>query len=154
MPPVFVLKEFAALSLQELYAIMRLRQEVFIVEQNCPYLDADGKDLSSLHLMCYEQEAIAAYVRLLPKGVSYENYVSIGRVVSGMAYRGKGYGRAIMKEALRVANKKWTNAPIKISAQVYLTRFYESLGFRVEGEIYLEDDIPHIAMVFDSNTVF
>ncbi|MEM1328293.1 MAG: GNAT family N-acetyltransferase [Bacteroidota bacterium] len=150
MASTFVLKRFEELSLDELYAIMRLRQEVFIVEQDCPYLDADGKDQASLHLMLLQDDNLAAYVRLLPEGISYDDYVSIGRVVSAIKYRRAGYGRRIMQEALKVAKAQWSPLPIKISAQVYLLNFYTALGFKAVGTSYMEDDIPHIAMIYSA----
>ena len=140
------LKPFNDLSVQELYGIMRLRQEVFIVEQNCPYLDADGKDLKSYHLMGFEGDELAAYSRIVLPGVSYDE-VSIGRVVSGTKYRKQGYGIFLMKEAIRQIESLYGQVPIRIGAQKYLQKFYEGFGFIREGEEYLEDGIPHIIMV-------
>ncbi|MDB5282430.1 MAG: family acetyltransferase [Bacteroidota bacterium] len=139
-------KSFKELSVQELYGIMRLRQEVFIVEQNCPYLDADGKDLKSLHLMGYEGQELTAYSRLVAPGDSYTE-VSIGRVVSSTQYRKSGYGKLLMEESIRQIETIYGKCPIRIGAQMYLQRFYESFGFVREGEEYLEDGIPHIIMV-------
>ena len=140
------LKPFKDLSVQELYSIMQLRQEVFIVEQNCPYLDADGKDLKSHHLMGFEGEELAAYARIVPPGVSYDE-VSIGRVVSGTKYRRQGYGQLLMQESIRQIEKLYGNVPIRIGAQKYLLKFYEGFGFVKEGDEYLEDGIPHVIMV-------
>jgi ElaA protein len=140
---------FDELSTQELYAMMRVRQEVFIIEQNCNYLDADGQDLLSYHLFVYdEKQRIAAYTRLLPEGVSYEKYTSIGRVLSASFARGLGVGKLLMRESITAIEKIFgTNYPIKIGAQSYLLRFYEELGFKSTGEEYLEDDIPHTKMI-------
>ena len=139
---------FNDLSLDMLYAIMRLRQEVFIVEQDCPYLDADGSDQASFHLMGFDEEdELVGYIRLLPQGLTYEKYPSIGRVVISSKIRGTGAGKVLMKEALQKARLQFGDAPIKISAQCYLIRFYENLGFKIIGEEYLEDNIPHIGMV-------
>ncbi len=144
----FTCKPFYELSLDELYAIMALRQEVFVVEQHCPYLDADGKDRLGFHLCGYTSEQqLLAYTRLLPLGVSYEKYASIGRVVSAPSARGTGLGKALMQESLRQAQLLFPGKPLKISAQSYLIRFYRSFGFETVGEEYLEDDIPHIAMI-------
>lgn len=144
----FHCKPFADLSLLELYDSMALRQEVFIVEQNCPYLDADGKDKAAWHLLGYkEQKQLIAYARLLPKGVSYEHYVSIGRIVSSPSVRRTGAGKALVQEALNCCNKLFPNQAIKISAQQYLLHFYESFGFVATGEEYLEDGIPHVGMI-------
>jgi ElaA protein len=140
---------FQALSLDQLYAIMVLRQEVFVVEQHCPYLDADGQDQKAHHLMGYDEEGrLATYVRILPKGVSYENYASIGRVVTAPFARGKGLGRLLMQTAAKQLYQLYgVNTPIKLSAQAHLQGYYGSLGFEAVGEMYLEDGIPHVGMV-------
>lgn len=143
-------RPFEALTVYELYEIMALRQEVFVVEQNCPYLDADGKDLQAWHVLGRDRAGrLVAYTRLLPVGVSYENYASIGRVVSAPSVRGMGAGRAIMAHSLAWCERLFGPTPLKISAQTYLLRFYEHFGFRSTGEEYLEDGIPHTAMVLE-----
>jgi len=150
--PHFICKHFLELSTTELYALLKLRQEVFIVEQNCPYLDCDGKDLESYHLLCYNSENdLVAHSRLLPAGVSYDGYVSIGRVVSSAKVRGKGFGKLLLEESLREIKLLFGEVPIKIGAQSYLTRFYAAFGFVSTGEEYLEDGIPHTKMIL-SNT--
>jgi len=139
---------FDALTTRELYEIMVLRQAVFVVEQNCPYLDADGKDLASWHLLGRDANGqLAAYTRLLPEGVSYPGYASIGRVVSAPEARGTGAGRVVMQRSIEMCRHLFGPCPIKIGAQTYLLRFYESFGFRSTGEQYLEDGIPHTKMV-------
>jgi ElaA protein len=139
---------FKDLSVYELYEIFALRLEVFSVEQNCPYQDADGKDLDGWHLMGTNTEGVlVAYSRLLPKGVSYENYASIGRVVNSPKVRGLGYGKILMVESIVRMQKLFPNQPVKIGAQSYLLKFYQSLGFQSIGEEYLEDGIPHISMI-------
>ena len=123
---------FDLLDAGRLYQIMTLRQEVFVVEQACAYLDADGKDLLCHHILGYHPDGrLWAYARIIPPGLSYEGYVSIGRVVTAPEARRFGYGKA----------------PVKISAQAYLIGFYASFGFKTVGEEYLEDGIPHIGMV-------
>lgn len=146
---IFILKPFHQLTVNELYGMMRLRQEVFIVEQNCPYLDADGKDQKSHHLFGYDDESgLMTYARLLPVGVSYPDAASIGRVASHPSVRGNGFGKKTMVEAIRRCGTLFGDkTPIKISAQSYLKKFYQDLGFEPFGEEYLEDNIPHIAMV-------
>lgn len=139
-------KSFNELSPQELYAIMHLRSEVFVVEQNCPYLDPDGKDLQSWHLMGWDGDKLVAYSRLLPAGLAFDE-ISIGRVVSSPAYRGTGAGKELMNNAISTAYQLFGHQPIRIGAQLYLQKFYESLGFVQVSEMYLEDDIPHIEMV-------
>ena len=144
----FVCKLFQELSLEELYAAMVLRQEVFVVEQDCVYLDADDKDQTSWHLLGFDEFGnLVAYLRILPKGVSYDNYPSIGRVVTSEKVRRKGAGKELMEKALIEANKLFPEEIIKISAQKYLLDFYNSFGFEVIGEEYLEDGIPHFAML-------
>ncbi len=139
---------FYRLNLDEIYAIMALRQEVFVVEQNCPYLDADGKDQDAWHVMGWDEDGdLVAYTRLLPKGISYENYAAIGRVVSSSKVRGKGAGKEIMNATIEWSKKLLPEQKIKISAQVYALDFYRNLGFEEVGEEYLEDDIPHMSMI-------
>lgn len=141
---------FDDLSNRALYEIMALRQEVFVVEQNCPYQDCDGKDLFSWHLLGRDANGkLICYTRILPKGVAYENHISIGRVVSSPSVRGTGAGKTLMEESIRRCRALFGDAPIKIGAQTYLLRFYESLGFRSTGEEYLEDGIPHTKMILE-----
>ncbi|TNE47272.1 MAG: GNAT family N-acetyltransferase [Bacteroidetes bacterium] len=140
---------FYDLTLDELYAIMALRQEVFVVEQTCPFLDADGLDQPAWHLLGRDAAGrLAAYTRLLPRGTSYPEYTSIGRVVSAPFARNTGAGRAIMQTSITMCRHLFGPTDIKIGAQTYLLRFYESLGFVSTGEEYLEDGIPHTKMVF------
>ncbi len=139
---------FEQLNITQLYDIMALRQSVFVVEQNCPYLDADGKDPQGWHLMAKAADGgLLAYARLLPAGVSYPEYPSIGRVVSAPQARGQGAGRALMQAAIQYCEQLFSNQPIKIGAQTYLLPFYQSFGFQPVGNIYIEDGIPHIAMI-------
>lgn len=138
---------FEHLSAEKLYKIMQLRAEVFIVEQNCPYQDADGKDRKSFHLMGYDAEgALIVYCRLLPEDVSYPE-ASIGRVVSSPKVRGTGAGKLLMEKALEECFLLFGNVSLRIGAQLYLKRFYESFGFVVISDEYLEDNIPHIEMM-------
>lgn len=141
------LKSFHDLNVMELYSILQLRNEVFVVEQNCPYQDADGKDQKSYHLMGSNAEGkLMAYARLLPGGVSYDE-VSIGRVVSSPQARGTGAGKELMEQAIEDCHELFGKGPIRIGAQLYLKKFYESFGFLQVSEPYLEDNIPHILMV-------
>ncbi len=147
----FTCLSFKQLSLRQLYELLALRIEVFVVEQNCPYQDVDGKDQQSMHLLGYSNEgALIAYVRLLPKGISYEDYPSIGRVVISKEARGKGLGRPLMLKAIEVLQEHFGKSPIKLSAQSHLQEYYQSLGFETVGDGYLEDGIPHIAMIKSS----
>jgi ElaA protein len=141
------LRPFEELTNTELYNILRLRAEVFIVEQNCPYLDLDGKDQLSFHLMgMNEKQDLVAYARLLPAGLAFEE-VSIGRVLSSSAARGSGAGMELMQTAIQHIHKKFGGVPIRIGAQLYLKKFYERLGFVQVSEMYLEDDIEHVEML-------
>ena len=143
---LWILKPFADLTPKELYSILQLRNEVFIVEQNCPYQDMDNKDLKSWHLMGMEEGKLLAYSRLLPPGISYSES-SIGRVVSSPSARKAGMGKKLMEESIRQINHLFKTDTIRIGAQFYLKKFYESFGFIQEGERYPEDNIPHIIML-------
>ena len=140
------LKLFSELSTAELYAILRLRGEVFIVEQNCPYVDADGKDFNSHHLMGYVGDDLAAYSRLVFAGISYEE-VSIGRVITSTKYRGKDFGKLLMQQSITEIERLYGKVPIRIGAQAYLKKFYEGFGFIDMNEPYMEDGIPHLIML-------
>lgn len=140
------LKLFNALSPTELYSIFRLRGEVFIVEQNCPYLDTDGKDFHSHHLLGYVGEDLAAYSRLVFPDISYKE-VSIGRVVTSAKYRRKEFGRLLMQKSVEEIERIYGKVPIRIGAQAYLKKFYEGFGFVDLNEPYLEDGIPHLIML-------
>jgi ElaA protein len=141
-----IVKSFDNLSPAELYAILRLRNEVFVVEQNCPYQDADNKDPKCHHLMLLQNDELMAYARLVPPGLSYAQ-MSIGRVVSSPKARGTGAGRILMNTAIEQCLQIFGEGSIKIGAQAYLIKFYGSLGFNPIGEIYDEDGIPHIHML-------
>lgn len=137
-------KTFAQLSNTELYAILKLRVDVFVVEQACPYPEIDGRDEDSLHVWLEEDGEILAYLRVLDRGVESE-YVSIGRVIA--ARRRQGLGSEIMKAGIRVAQEHFHAEAIYLEGQVYAQGFYENLGFRQISEPYLEDNIPHIKML-------
>ncbi len=146
----YTFKPFEALNNHELYDILQLRQEIFIVEQNCPYLDADSKDLQAIHISGRNQkQELVTYSRVLPPGVSYTGFSSIGRVVCRQVYRQYGHGVSLMQKAIAHTKQLYPDDPIKIGAQAYLKRFYESLGFVDIGEPYLEDGIPHIIMTME-----
>lgn len=141
-------KHFSELNTTELYDILELRSKVFVVEQNCVYLDLDYKDQSSWHLMGRINDKLASYVRIIPPGVSYEE-ASIGRVVTDPEQRGKGLGKELMLAAIERTRKQFNIQSIKIGAQCYLKKFYGDLGFIICSEEYLEDGIPHIEMKID-----
>ena len=139
------IKRFEALSSSELYSLLQLRSEVFVVEQNCIYQDIDGKDQKALHLIGSNEDKIVAYARLFKSG-DYFDEASIGRVVVGTQYRDRKWGHELMQEAIMGIKAHFQTKKITISAQLYLQKFYESHGFVVTSETYLEDDIPHIEM--------
>jgi ElaA protein len=142
------IKPFKELTVTELYAIMRLRSEIFVVEQQCIYLDLDGKDELALHVMGWEGDRLAGYCRVFRPGDYFEE-ASFGRVAVPTDLRGRGYGVRIMDFTIARITETMGACPIAISAQAYLKRFYEDLGFRPEGELYAEDGIPHIRMIFE-----
>ena len=139
-------KSFNELKPNELYELLRLRSEVFVVEQNCVFLDIDNKDQIAYHLLGYNGDALVAYTRLLDKNTAYK-LMSIGRVVTSPKYRGTGAGKALMEESIKRCYELFGKDEIKIGAQLYLRKFYESLGFKQSSEMYLEDDIEHIEMI-------
>ncbi len=139
-------KHFKDLSNIEVYKILRLRLEVFVVEQEIAYQDADNKDTYCYHQMFFEGKELIAYARLLPAGLSFDT-ISIGRVVTSKTIRRKGIGRKLMTEAINNCYLFYGKSPITISAQVYSKEFYQSLGFTATGEIYEEDGIEHIKMI-------
>ena len=139
------IKPFKALSVSEMYSILQLRSQVFVVEQNCVYQDIDGKDYKALHLMGEYNGKIVAYCRLFKSG-DYFQEASIGRVVIDANYRDKKWGHEMMKQAIAGIETHFKETKIIISAQLYLQKFYESHGFVQTSEMYLEDDIPHIEM--------
>ena len=143
----FKVKFFKDLTPSELYSIMRLRNEVFVVEQNCIFQDADNKDLYCHHLMLFENKQLIAYARLVPPGLSYYE-MSIGRVVTSKEVRGKGAGKELMQLAVEYCHKIFGEGPIRIGAQSYLKDFYTTIGFTATGDTYDEDGIEHIEMIW------
>ncbi|WP_374951402.1 GNAT family N-acetyltransferase [Mucilaginibacter sp.] len=141
-----ILKSFNDLTVTELYMILRLRNEVFIVEQNCVYQDVDNKDLKCHHLMLMQGDQLMAYARLVPVGISFTE-VSIGRVITSPLARGTGAGKELMQTAIKACEIIFGEGPIKIGAQAYLVKFYSSLGFVQVSDEYDEDGIPHIDMI-------
>lgn len=139
-------KTFEELNLEELYSILQLRSEVFVVEQDCVYQDLDGKDKKAIHVIGKKEDKIVAYTRIFKPG-AYFNEASIGRVVVAKEQRKYGYGAIIMEASIKAVKNRIKEDTIRISAQTYLIRFYNSLGFKALGEEYLEDGIPHIAMI-------
>ena len=148
-------KHFDELSLDQLYDLLKLRIDVFVVEQTCYYPDLDGdknqldRDKETLHVLGYQDDALVAYLRILAKGQSYDNYISIGRVAIAEQARGTGLGHELMSEALNLCQQNFPKQNIKISAQEHLASYYQKHGFEQVSQMYLEDDIPHVAMLKD-----
>lgn len=143
------IKGFDELTSRELYKILQLRINVFMLEQNCLYPECDDKDIAAHHLFAMLDSEIIAYCRLLAPGISYED-ASIGRVIVVNSHRGKDLGNQLMQKAVDKLYIDYPNFDIRISAQAHLQRFYENLGFAKISEVYLEDDIPHIAMLLNN----
>jgi len=141
-------KNFDELTKKEVYEIIKLRIDIFVVEQNCPYPELDRKDYKAIHHFIKEKDEIIAYLRILPKGVSYDE-VSIGRVIVNKNYRGNGYAKKILKNAINFVEQKWGETSIRLSGQKYLEKFYNSFGFDTVSDVYLEDNIPHVEMLYN-----
>ncbi|MGF7437176.1 GNAT family N-acetyltransferase [Lentilactobacillus senioris] len=139
---MLTIKKTDELSSSELIEIMKQRVAVFVVEQNCPYQEVDDADFNDWHVILHEQEKIQAYARVIDKG----DYVTFGRVLVAEPFRGQGLGRQIVSATLEMIANNFTGCPIKIQAQAYLQKFYESFGFQATSAVYLEDDIPHLDM--------
>ena len=139
-------QNFSTLTAYELYEILRLRNRVFVVEQNCVYPDTDEKDLNSWHLCCWHNNQLIAYARIIPPGIAFAE-ACIGRVVTAPEYRRKGLGKELMQEAIKIVLENFRVVSIKLGAQLYLKHFYAQLGFIPCSETYLEDGIPHIEML-------
>lgn len=135
------------LSRDELYAIVMLRQEVFVVEQQCIYRDADGRDPNAWHLRWHSDRELVAYLRAFPPDAS--GYAQIGRVITSARVRGTGLGRPLMRAGIAAVHRTFGPCPIRIEAQSHLVTYYGSLGFRVVGDLYVEDGIPHVSMRAD-----
>ena len=143
----YIWKTFSDLTRDELYEMIHLRQKVFIVEQDCPYLDADFSDQDAFHLLGYDDGGLISYLRAFPPGIKYEG-ASLGRIVVDDSKRGEQLGQNLTKEGISYLSKHYPDTEIIISAQHRLENFYCELGFTARGEVYLEDDIDHIQMYY------
>ncbi len=142
-------KSFQELSLEEFHDIIALRIQIFIIEQNCPYQEVDGKDKLAHHLFFKnEMDEIIAVTRILPQGISYEE-VAIGRVVVHEEYRGTGLGNQLMADSMNFVKDKYGEVPVRLSAQKHLENYYGNHGFKSTGKEYLEDGIPHVEMLYN-----
>lgn len=141
-------KAFGELTPNEMYDMLRLRSEVFVVEQNCVFPDMDDKDQLCHHILFYnEEQVLVATARLVPAGVSYPDMMSIGRIVTSQLVRGTGVGKQLVEMAIQECYRLFGKGPIRIGAQLYAKKFYESFGFEQSSEVYDEDGIDHIKMV-------
>lgn len=142
------LKRFDELTTNELYEILRARAEVFVVEQTCVYQDCDLKDQKSWHLFSEENGEIVTYMRIIEKGVSYQE-ISMGRLLTRENYRKDGLSRKTLEKALDFVVHTLGETKVRVSGQLYLKKFYESMGFRTTSEVYLEDEIEHVQMLYE-----
>ncbi|MDY3196137.1 MAG: GNAT family N-acetyltransferase [Paracholeplasma sp.] len=143
-------KQFNELTINELYDLLRLRAKVFVVEQQAAYQDLDDKDQESIHLFIKnDEDLIVSYVRLLPRGLSYETDASIGRVVTDPDYRKNKYTKALISQGIQIILNEFKTRTIRISAQTYLIDYYSTFGFKVVSEEYLEDGLPHKEMLLE-----
>jgi ElaA protein len=140
------LKAFQELTVNELYDLLKLRSEVFVVEQNCVFLDQDDKDQKCFHVLLYSDDLLVAYSRLVPAGLSYQE-IAIGRVITSPTARGRGLGKVVMELSIDYCHELFGAGDIRLGAQTYALGFYSSLGFVTDGEVYDEDGIEHIEMV-------
>jgi len=140
-------KKFDHLTPNELYSVLQLRNQVFVVEQNCVFQDADDKDQGSHHLMGWNGGMLVAYSRIVPLGIVYDSFPSIGRVVTSPKMRKTGIGKVLMHQSIEELQKLFGKCSIKLGAQLYLKKFYESFGFVQSSDVYIEDGIPHIEMI-------
>ena len=148
----FVLKTFSQLDNDQLYQILQLRSEVFVLEQNCAYQDIDGSDQQAQHLLVMQNMHLIGYARIMPPACHKDEYASIGRVVIKQKSRQHQLGQQLMQQAINHTLSLYPDYPIKISAQTYLSRFYQNLGFVNTGVYYLEDDIPHQEMLYQGSS--
>ena len=139
--------DFGGLNTLELYAALRLRQQVFVLEQNCAYLDLDNLDQNAVHMMCWRAGDLLAYQRCLAPGANFSES-ALGRIVVSAPARGRDLGRELVRRGIRHNLERWPNNDIRINAQAYLQAFYAELGFVADGNVFDEDDIPHIQMVY------
>ncbi len=142
----FQIKHFNEINTAELYEILQLRSEVFVVEQDCVYQDIDGKDQKAIHVLGYKDNVLVAYTRCF-KPHDYFEYASIGRVLVKESERKYKYGHILMKQSIAAIKQEFKETTIKISAQTYLKKFYNTHGFTQVSEEYMEDGLPHIAMI-------
>ena len=143
----WVTKSFSELTIDELYDVLRLRSEVFIVEQKCIFLDIDNNDRNAFHTIGFIGDEVVATTRLFDKDIMYDGYQSIGRVVGSPRHRGIGIGKALMQYSISECERLFGKGPIKIGAQLYLKKFYSEQGFEQSGDVYIEDEIDHIPMI-------
>lgn len=146
----WILKPFDRLTARELYQVLLLRSKVFVVEQQCIYLDMDNKDQKAFHIMGWYNNLLVAYARLFAPG-DYYREASLGRIISAPEVRGQGIGKLLMSKSLVLAHRMYGDVPIRIAAQCYLKEFYYSFGFKTDGDQFMLDGIPHVEMVLTTS---
>lgn len=143
-----VIKSFKELTTDELYVLLKLRIDVFVVEQNCPYPELDDKDQIATHILGYYKNKLATYARIFAVSQYFDNHAAIGRIATHKNFRNLKLGRKIVQKSIDLCHKLYgENTPIKIAAQTYLNSFYTSFGFNIDGKEFLEDGLPHVHMV-------
>tara|TARA_R110002096_G_scaffold97694_19_gene217815 strand:- start:18395 stop:18844 length:450 start_codon:yes stop_codon:yes gene_type:complete len=142
-----LIKKFAELTAQEVYDVLKLRQDVFIIEQNCIYSDIDGSDSEAIHILLYEKDNLAAYSRLFAPGIKFKQASAIGRIIVAPAFRGSKFGRLLIEESISLCKELYPNTEIRIEAQAKLESYYKKYGFKSVSDVYEVDAIPHIQMV-------
>ncbi len=141
-----VIKKFSELTAQELHDLLKLRQDVFIIEQNCIYSDIDGSDPKAIHVLLYEGNSLVAYSRLFAPNIKFDGASAIGRIIVSPAFRGSKFGRLLIETSISLCNELYPNAEIRIEAQAKLETYYQKYGFKSVSEVYEVDAIPHLQM--------
>ncbi len=142
-----VIKNFSELTAQEIYDVLKLRQDVFIIEQNCIYSDIDGTDSEAIHVLFYEKDILAAYSRIFAPGIKFEKSSAIGRIIVASAFRGSVFGKELIKTSIATCQELFPQVEIRIEAQAKLQSYYQKYGFEPVSEVYEVDGIPHLQMV-------
>lgn len=144
-----IISSFSNLSTEQIYDAMKLRQDVFVIEQNCIYNDFDGYDKKAMHFLIYKDDMLAAYSRIFAPNIKYQNESSIGRILVSKSHRGGTLGKLLIKESIEYCIKQFPDSVIRIEAQAALEKYYSDLGFLSDSEVYAVDDIPHLQMIYN-----
>ena len=147
-----IISPFYDLTSEQLYDLLKLRQDVFVIEQNCIYQDFDGYDQQAIHVLIYDDEVLAAYSRIFAPGIKYDNESSIGRIIVAKEYRGSTLGRDLIKDSINYCIEHFSNSLIRIEAQAQLTAYYSKFGFKSDSDVYVVDGIDHLQMIYDTTS--